>query len=354
MTPPLGSTEPMAWFGGRAATGLVEVRHAQDAAGALAVLDDLERVGGWWAVVAEYEGGLTAARFREVRAAPLPAAATPWTGLEGAWTSSMSRDAYVAACVEVRRRIGRGEVYQVNICRVVEHDLVPDDDLLALAGALQRANPAPYAGFVRLPGTQVVCASPELFLSRSGDQVVTGPIKGTAATAAGLLAKDVDENVMIVDLARNDLSTVCEPGSVHVPELLVTEVHPGLVHLVSRVQGTLRPGLGWAALWAATTPPASVTGAPKSTALLAIRELEPTARGPYCGPIGWVDVDARQARLAVGIRTFWSQSAPGGRRVLRFGTGAGITWGSDPVGEWQETELKARRLLGVAGAAAPL
>jgi para-aminobenzoate synthetase component 1 len=95
-------------------------------------------------------------------------------------------------------------------------------------------------------------------------------------------------------------------------------------------------------------PPGSVSGAPKHTALQAIADLEPVPRGPYCGAIGWVDGDRQLARLAVGIRTFWADRRPDGQRVLRFGTGAGITWGSDPTGEWEETELKARRLVGLA------
>jgi para-aminobenzoate synthetase component 1 len=118
------------------------------------------------------------------------------------------------------------------------------------------------------------------------------------------------------------------------------------VHLVSRISARLRPEAGWADLLAASFPPGSVTGAPKSAALDAIRALEPVPRGPYCGAVGWVDADRRMAALAVGIRTFW---ASGG--LLHFGTGAGITWGSDPAREWDETELKARRLLAVAARA---
>ena len=339
----------LAWFGGRLATGLVEVVRAESRRDAVSALAHLQDSGGWWAVVAEYEGALTLARFASRRPGPLPQPSRAWGGVPRAgWTSSLARDEYVAACEDVRRRIARGEVYQVNVCRVLEQELSADHDLLGLAHAVQRGNPAPYAGFVRLPGTEVVCASPELFLERRGDVVTTGPIKGTAPDAAGLLPKDVDENVMIVDLARNDLSTVCVPGSVDVPELLVTETHPGLVHLVSRVRGTLAGDAGWPQLWAATTPPASVTGAPKSSALRAIADLERAPRGPYCGAVGWIDADADEAVLAVGIRTFWSRTSDAGRRVLRYGTGAGVTWGSDPAGEWDETELKAATLLGVA------
>jgi para-aminobenzoate synthetase component I len=147
---------------------------------------------------------------------------------------------------------------------------------------------------------------------------------------------------MIVDLVRNDLGRVCEFGSVTVPALCAVEPHPGLFHLVSTVAGRLRPGHGWPDLIEATYPPGSVTGAPKLAALDVIRKLEPVARGPYCGAIGWVDADRGEGDLNVGIRTFWIDS---GR--LHLGTGGGITWDSTPEGEWEETELKARRLLSV-------
>jgi len=155
--------------------------------------------------------------------------------------------------------------------------------------------------------------------------------------------KDRAENVMIVDLVRNDLGRVCEWGSVEVPELLTVEPHPGLHHLVSTVEGRLRDGLGWADVVDATFPPGSVTGAPKLAALESIARLEPVPRGLYCGAIGWVDADRRRGDLNVAIRTFWIED-----EMLHFGTGGGITFGSDPAGEWAETELKAQRLLSVA------
>ena len=325
----------LAWFGGVLATGLRDVTDDP------AALDG----PGWWAVVVTYEGERTFARFDDVRRAPLPAA--PWRGVPaGSWSSSLDRDAYVAGVATVRQRIERGEVYQANLCRVLTAPLPRDADLVGLAGVLAAANPAPYAGVVRVGGTEVVSASPELFLSREGDVVRSRPIKGTARTAAGLTAKDEAENVMIVDLVRNDLGRVADVGEVAVPELCVVEQHPGLVHLVSTVEARLCPGTGWGDLLAAAFPPGSVTGAPKSSALRLIAELEQVPRGPYCGAVGWVDADRRRAALAVGIRCFWRA---GGR--LRFGTGAGITWGSDPLAEWRETELKAARLVGCATAA---
>jgi para-aminobenzoate synthetase component 1 len=325
---------PLAWFGGRLATGLVDVT------------DDLTALdtAGWWAVLVTFEGRVTCARFADVRDAALPAA--PWPGVPtSAWSSSMSRAEYVEKVGLVRAGIAAGDFYQVNLCRVLSAPLPPGADLVGLAGLLARGNPSPYAGVVRLPGhdVDVVSASPELFLRRSGDEVESGPIKGTAPTAAGLTDKDRAENVMIVDLVRNDLGAVAVTGSVEVPALNAVEEHPGLVHLVSTVRARLRPGAGWADLLAASFPPGSVTGAPKSSALTAIGTLERVPRGPYCGAVGWVDADARRATLAVGIRTFW---AAGDR--LHLGTGAGITWGSDAAREWDETELKAHRLLAVA------
>jgi para-aminobenzoate synthetase component 1 len=330
--------EAFAWLGGRLATHLVDLTDDPAA---------LEGTG-FWAVVATFEGRLTCARFVDVRQAALPAPTGPWAALDGEWRSSLDEREYVAACREVRDRIGRGTVYQVNVCRVMEHDLAPGSDSLALADRLARGNPAPYAGVVRIPsaGLDVVTASPESFLSRRGDVVESSPIKGTARTAHDLLPKDRDENVMIVDLVRNDLSRACEPGSIEVPSLLRIEQHPGLVHLVSTVRGRLRAGSGWPQLLAAAFPPGSVSGAPKSTALQAIADLETVPRGPYCGAIGWVDADARAGELAVGIRTFWT--AAEADPVVRFGTGAGITWGSDPQLEWAETELKAARLVALA------
>jgi para-aminobenzoate synthetase component I len=343
---------PFARFGSLLATDLRDVTSDPAA---------LESAG-WWAVVADFEGRPVCARFGDVRETPppfpqpvpLPPAAARWRGpVPSAWTSSMDRASYIAGVRSIREHIAAGEVYQANLCRVLTAPL-PDaspeaSDICGLSALLARGNPAPYAGAVRLPahGVEVATASPELYLRRSGGTVTSGPIKGTARTAGGLLEKDHAENVMIVDLVRNDLGRVCAPGSVTVPALCEIEPHPGLVHLVSTVRGELVPGAGWPDLLRHTFPPGSVTGAPKLSALRIIGALETAPRGPYCGGIGWVDADRGTGELAVGIRTFWIERGTSGA-VLRFGTGAGITWGSDPEGEWAETELKASRLLKVA------
>ncbi|MFB8036841.1 chorismate-binding protein [Streptomyces sp. NPDC056004] len=337
---------PIARFGGLLASDL------QDVTSDPAALES----SGFWAVSADFEGRLVCARFGSVRTravpAPVPGA---WHGpAAGDWTSSLDRAAYIAGVRRIREYIAAGEVYQANLCRVLTAPL-PDPgaaDVDALTALLARGNPAPYAGTIRLPahGVEIATASPELFLKRDGRTVESGPIKGTGRTEDDLLEKDHAENVMIVDLVRNDLGRVCATGSVTVPDLCVVEKHPGLVHLVSTVRGELAEGAGWPELLGATFPPGSVTGAPKSSALRIIEELETAPRGPYCGGIGWVDADRRTASLAVGIRTFWIDRT-GPAPVLRFGTGAGITWGSDPEREWEETELKASRLLAVASGA---
>jgi para-aminobenzoate synthetase component 1 len=338
----VNDSAPLARLGGFLATGLIDVTRDP------AALDST----GWWAVVAGYGGDLVCARFADVRPAPPAAAAARWRGPRPQdWTSSLDRAAYTAGVARVREHIAAGDVYQVNLCRVLSAPLPAGApaDLDALSALLARGNPGAHAGTVHLPGqgVSVATASPELFLRRRGRRVESGPIKGTAPTADRLLAKDRHENVMITDLVRNDLGRVCVPGTVTVPALCRVEPYPGLVHLVSTVAGELAPGAGWPELLAAAFPPGSVTGAPKSSALRIIDELETAPRGPYCGAVGWVDADRGTGVLAVAIRTFWTDRAAG-RTVLRFGTGAGITWDSDPEREWRETELKAARLLAIA------
>lgn len=329
----VGRASPLAHLGGRLGRDLVEISDDPS------VLD----TAGRWAVVATFEGDVTCARFATWEERPLPHVGS-WKGPEAAsWTTSMNSATYQAAVREVRDRVAAGTVYQVNVCRVMSAPLSDGDDLQALAVRVGARHHAPYGGFLRLPGVEIVTASPELFLRRRDRRVWSAPIKGTGRTAADLTDKDTAENIMIVDLVRHDLAAVCEPGTVEVSSLLARERHPGLVHLVSTVTGRLTDGVGWRELFAAALPPGSVSGAPKSSALTAIDDLETVPRGPYCGAIGWVDADRGTAELAVGIRTFWAVDG-----ILRFGTGAGITWGSDPSKEWAETMLKAERLVGLA------
>ena len=336
------SPAPLAVVGNRLCTDLLDVTND------LGALDS----EGFWAVVVPYEGPPVCARFATIRSA------RPWTGPRWrgpaytSWTSSLDEDRFRAGVDTIRAAVGRGDVYQVNLTRRLSaplHDLDdPHHDVAALGAALASGNPAPFSAVVRLPaaGVAIASASPERFLRREGRRVWSSPIKGTAATQAGFTEKDAAENVMIVDLVRNDLGRVCTWGSVDVPELLSVEAHPGLFHLVSTITGELRADVGWAELIAATFPPGSVTGAPKIAACSIIDQLETVPRGPYCGGIGWVDADRGVGELNVAIRTFWIEDGH-----LHFGTGGGITWDSTPSGEWAETELKAATLLRVASSA---
>ena len=266
-------------------------------------------------------------------------------------TSSLDRSAFEAGVRAVIALIENGDCYQVNLTRRLTWDHVVDP--AALHAAVERANPSPRATVLCLPGPRgdlgIVSATPECFLRWRDRVVETRPIKGTGTDAAALRAsaKDRAENVMIVDLARNDLGRVCEFGSIEVTDLLAAEQHPGLVHLVSTVRGTLRPDAGVGALVRATFPPASVTGAPKPRVLQAIEDLEPVRRGVYCGAIGWIDTARGTGDLSVAIRTFTLTPD-----VTTLGVGGGIVADSDPAAEWAETELKVARLLRATRAAA--
>ena len=315
-------------MGGRLATDLVEVSHDPSC------LDD----GGFWAVSTTFENEFTAARFATVVNAPFPK--TPWIPLKGAWSSSLSAEQYMAYVERIRSSVADGWVYQVNACRRLTH---PGDgqSLRGLFSQILENNPAPWASYFEIPELMIASASPELFLSRNGSTVKSSPIKGTQHNhVQNFGAKDQAENVMIVDLMRNDLGQICKSGTVEVPRLLSSEEHPGLQHLVSDVQGELLDDISWSKILSALSPPGSVSGAPKSSATQVIGANE-IARGPYCGALGWVE--GNQAVLSVAIRTFWKDQG------INFGTGAGITWGSRADAEWEETQLKARRLISIAG-----
>ena len=316
------------WMGGRLATDLVEVSHDP------ACLDD----GGFWAVSTTFENHFTAAKFATVVEAPFPT--TPWIRLKGSWSSSLTADQYIEYVERIRNAIADGWVYQVNACRRLTHD---DDgqSLRGLFSEILKNNPAPWASYFEIPELMISSASPELFLSRNGSTIKSSPIKGTQPMHSQEFgAKDQAENVMIVDLMRNDLGQICKSGTVEVPRLLSSEEHPGLQHLVSDVQGELLDDIMWSEIISALSPPGSVSGAPKSSAVQVIGENE-IARGPYCGALGWIE--GNQAILSVAIRTFWKDTH------INFGTGAGITWASDAEAEWEETQLKARRLISIAG-----
>ncbi|GDY29844.1 aminodeoxychorismate synthase component I [Gandjariella thermophila] len=252
------------------------------------------------------------------------------------------RDA-VRGCVDA---IAAGEIFQANICSRFDGELA-GDPAEVFAEGVARLRPA-RAAYLSGAWGAVASFSPELFLARHGDRVTSCPIKGTLPRRgpaddgnARLLrasTKDVAENVMIVDLVRNDLGRVCATGTVTVPELLAVHPAPGVWHLVSTVRGRLRPDATDADLLAAAFPPGSVTGAPKLRALELIAELEPEPREVYCGSVGLASPVAG-LELNVAIRTL---EAHAGRVWL--GVGGGITADSDPDAEWQECLHKAAPL----------
>ena len=266
----------------------------------------------------------------------------------GDWEQTWTASEYRTAIDDVRDAIARGDVYQVNL---VQHLRAPfAGDPRALAPRLAPLRPLQRNPFVT-DEWAVVSASPELFLSRRGDRIRTMPIKGTrplgAAAELRASGKDAAEHVMIVDLERNDLSRVCEPATVRWPELMATHELAGVEHMVSTVEGTLRPGVGLAAILNATFPGGSVTGAPKIAAVDLIAELEPVGRGASMGAIGRVygngDFD-----LALSIRTF--AVADG---TIHLWVGGGIVWDSDPAAEVEESWTKAGPLLAALGSRVP-
>ena len=266
----------------------------------------------------------------------------------GEWQRSWDDERYAGAVESVQAAIARGDVYQVNL---VQHLHAPfDGDPAGLApalAALRPLHPVPLAG----EGWAIVSASPELFLARRGDRVWTKPIKGTRpAGVRGELRKsekDAAEHVMIVDLERNDLSRVCEPGSVRWPDLMAEHELAGVTHMVTTVEGRLRADVGLAELLQAVFPGGSVTGAPKISAIDHIAALEPVGRGASMGALGRIHPNG-DLELALTIRTF---AVADGR--IHLWVGGGIVWDSDPRAEIEESWVKARPLLAAVGSPVP-
>jgi para-aminobenzoate synthetase component 1 len=284
------------------------------------------------------------------------------TSFQGPLVDDLSGDegeAYEAAVADVVRRIEAGEIFQANIARRWQGRLRSGADPFDLLARLAAQSPAPFAAYLRLTDRALVSNSPERFVQvRPEDgrfRVETRPIKGTAprgrtpaedaAYVAALLASEKDraENLMIVDLMRNDLARVCLPGKVKAPELFRAETFVNVHHLVSTVTGELAPGLTAVDLMRAAFPPGSVTGAPKTQALKVIAGLEPP-RGPYCGSMFWAGLDGG-FDSSVLIRTAaFEQEGEGWTVEAR--AGAGIVADSVPRAERLETEAKIAALRG--------
>jgi para-aminobenzoate synthetase len=311
------------------------------------------RDGAGWLLALDDDGWLdaTAARLRRLPAAPSTSDRLELVGMDGApgLTLRHERAAYERLTEECLELIRAGESYE--ICLTNEVSATGPIDPLETYGRLRRISPVPYGALLDFPGVAVLSASPERFLSISAEGVVESrPIKGTrprgatpaedAALRADLLTREKDraENVMIVDLLRNDLNRVCRVGSVHVPHLFQVETYAPVHQLVSTVRGTLRPELTAVDGVRACFPGGSMTGAPKVRTMEIIDELEGGPRGVYSGALGWFSLTGA-ADLGIVIRTLVAAGD-----TVSFGVGGAVTALSDVDEEWAETVVKSRAM----------
>lgn len=269
------------------------------------------------------------------------------------FTPSMAREDYMRRVERAWEYIAAGDIYQVNLAHRFSAPW-PGGNPWAFYAALRRSSPAPHSAYLSLPGRTVLSSSPELFLKIDGRRIVTRPIKGTRprhadpqadARSARELAespKERAELIMITDLERNDLGQVCAFGSVHASEVLKLERFEQVFHLVSTVEGELRPGVDAATALRACFPGGSITGAPKKRAMEIIAELEPVPRGLFTGAIGYFGYDGG-CQFNIAIRTVAIEEGE-----AHFHVGAGIVADSDPAAEWEETLHKAAGILKAA------
>lgn len=266
----------------------------------------------------------------------------------GDWVWNFNKEAYQDAVEAVRAFIASGDVYQVNLSQRARAPF--EGDPVGLFQALRAGNPAPYGAYLDTGGLKLISTSPEQFLSKRGNTLMTRPIKGTRPRTGNLQvdlvsfedlknsAKDRAELLMIVDLERNDLGKVAEFGSVKVKNLYQLEAYKGVLHQTAQVEATLREGLDVIDCLRATFPGGSITGAPKVRAMEIIEALEPTRRGAYCGSIGYAGFDGN-AEFNIAIRSLHMKDG-----YLDYQVGAGIVWDSDAESEFEETLDKGRAI----------
>ncbi len=298
-------------------------------------------------------GGRTAGVVDEILATPLPAGALPQVP---ALRPRMPKAAYLRAVEAIREDILNGEVYELNLCQEFYAETVALDPT-AVFWRLNAASPAPFAGFVRWHDHYLLCASPERFLAHQPPLLVSQPIKGTARRGATPAddeqqrralrddEKERAENLMIVDLVRNDLARVAQTGSVRVPELFGLYPFRHVWQMISTVEAALRPGVGLPEILRATFPMGSMTGAPKVRAMQLIEHYERSRRGLYSGSIGYAWPDGA-FDFNVVIRSLQYRADTG---YLGFQVGSAITYDSDPEREYAECLLKAQGLLEALG-----
>ncbi len=288
--------------------------------------------------------------FESLLRAPVPVAYRP-RSTPVTLTEAEPREAYLERVARTVEYIHAGDICQANLSLRFEADRPAGFDPISCYLHLREAQPAPFAAGINTGSGWVLSFSMERFLSLHGREVETRPIKGTRPRGPtpeedarlqnelATSAKDRAENVMIVDLLRNDLSRVCEPHSVRVPSLCAIESHTAVHHLVSTVRGTLVPGVTAIDLLRATFPGGSITGAPKIRAMEIIAELETAPRGPYCGSAGYIGWDGSMD-TSILIRTLLV-----GERRLSLSAGAGIVADSVPEQEHEECHAKVRGIL---------
>jgi anthranilate/para-aminobenzoate synthase component I len=282
-----------------------------------------------------------------------PGGACPAAARVGRFRSAWSAERFERAVRRAQEYIAAGDIYQVNIAHRFEAAL-GEGDLWPVYERLRSIARAPYGGYYHMGAQTLLSASPELFLRMRGRSIVTRPIKGTrrrafpdqedigAIEALRESAKERAELVMITDLERNDLGQVCAFGSIAVKELLCVEAHPHLYHLVSTIEGRLRPEVTHLEALRACFPGGSITGAPKLRATEIIRELEETPRNWYTGAFGWFSLDGMDSQFSIIIRSLLADRE---RDLAHFSVGAGIVADSVPTHEWGETLTKARAIL---------
>jgi para-aminobenzoate synthetase component 1 len=292
---------------------------------------------------------------RELDRPPQPSAAIPASPLN--FEFEMPRQSFIEAVQRAKDYISAGDVYQVNLSHRASAPWPHGADPFLLYRHLRDISPAPFSAYLNLDNNTILSSSPELFLRMSGNLIRTRPIKGTRPrhhdaaidekSAYDLLTspKEIAELIMITDLERNDLGQVCEFGSVRAAELLKLERFAQVFHLVSTIEGTLRPGIDHLAALAACSPGGSISGAPKKRALEIIRELEPRPRHLYTGAIGYIGANG-ESQFNIAIRTAIVEAD----HHAHFHVGAGIVADSDPQREYQETLDKAAGILRAAQA----